>query len=305
MKKRIAFLPAIVILFSLSFFQSCQSSKTSTASKMLKFNFEKGRGYDYELTSSVEQQMMGKDMKMDMTAYYSMNVIEDNGSEKTISTTFERMKMYMDMGPLKLDVDTDKPMEVGKDTSEMNQAFGMINKIFGSIKGRKFQLKVNAEGKVLEVTGFKEMAQAMIDSMGGPLGPEEKEKMRESFEKQFNDEGVKSQFERVLYIFPNKEVKVGDSWQRNSTPGGSVPISYNSTYTVKEIEGDMVTLEEKSIVGSSDEKIKMDGTVTGTMVVDSRSGLIVTCNQEMNMKVDANGMAMETKSKTRIKGKAN
>jgi hypothetical protein len=179
-----------------------------------------------------------------------------------------------------------------------------VNRLFTALKGKQFSMKINAEGKVTEVSGFKEMAQSIVSSMGNDLSAEEKDKMLKQFDQQFSDEGMKGQMERVLYIFPNKEVKVGDTWQKTSTAAGQVPMAYNSTYTVKEIEGDMVTLDEKSTIKSSDEKMESSGTVDGTIVVDSRSGLVVTATQNMIMTVKAGGMSMGIKGITKVKGKA-
>ena len=78
MKKIAWFLLPVVLLTGLITVQSCQSTKSSTASKMLKFNFEKGKGYDYEMITSMDQDIMGQKIQMDMTAYYSMEVAEDD-----------------------------------------------------------------------------------------------------------------------------------------------------------------------------------------------------------------------------------
>ena len=50
----------------------------------------------------------------------------------------------------------------------------MMNQLFGAIKGQKFTMKVNAEGKVQEVTGFENMAKQIVDSWD--LDEEEKRK---------------------------------------------------------------------------------------------------------------------------------
>lgn len=286
-------------------FNACQSTKSATSSRLLKFNLEKGKGYDYEMIMNMDQEVMGQQMKMDMTSYYSMNVDEDNGSEKTISTTFERIKMSMDMGPMKVDIDTDNPVKANGNDTSVTGAIAKVNRLFSAIRGKKFIMKVNAEGKVTEVTGLREMGESIISSFGDEMSEEEKQKMRAEFGKQFSDEGMKSQFERVLYIFPNKEVKVGDSWQRSSAGFGELPAKYNSTYTVTEIEGDMVTLQEKSKIESNDSKMDLGGDVDGTLVIDSKSGLLVSCTQNINMKVSAGGMSIDMKGITKVKGKAN
>lgn len=302
MKKIKLLLFASVMIAGIISIQSCQSTKTTTAAKMLKFNFEKGKGYDYEMISSMDQEVMGQDIQMDMTAYYSMVVNEDNGTTKTITSTIDRFKMKMGAMGFNLDIDTDKPMPSLGTDDEGRDPMKMMNSLFGAIKGQSFTMKVNAEGKVEDVTGFEEMAIKIVDSLGLEEG--EKEKMRGEFSKQFNGEQIKSQFERAWYIFPNKEVKVGDSWDKNTEVPGEMGGSYKSTYKVTDIEGDMVTLAESTTIVSQQKDMDMSGTIKGTLVVDSRLGLVVTADQDMKMKMGKDGKSVEMKMKNKIKGKA-
>jgi hypothetical protein len=217
--------------------------------------------------------------------------------------TYDRFKLNTGMAGMSIAIDTDTPMAVGDTADEKQKALGMMNKMFSGIKGKQFTMKISSEGKVLEVAGIKELMQSLVDSMN--MDEEAKRAFSESFTKQLNDESVKAQFERIFYIFPNKEVKVGDTWQKNTSLGGVMPAKYNSTYTVTDIEGDMVTLEEKSTLESTEEKMKMTGKVDGTLVVDSRTGLVVKADQDMKMNVTAEGMSIEIKGVTKVKGKAN
>lgn len=295
--KKILFI--LIAIISIATIQSCQSSKSATGSKMLKFNFEKGKGYDYEMIINMDQDIMGQAMKMDMSTYYSMDVIADDGSIKTITSTFDRFKMDVNVGGMNIAVDSDKPLPA---TDGKDDPLQMVNKLLGAVKGKKFTMEVNEEGKILAVTGFKEMAQSIADSMS--IGEEQKKEMMAKFSEQFNEQSIKDQFERVLYIFPNKDVKLGDSWQKISAPGGPLGGKYNSTYTVKDIEGDMVTVEEKSTIDGNTDKMKMNGDITGTLVIDSKSGLVVNADQDMNITTTTNGTTMKIKGKTKIKGKA-
>ena len=283
--------------------QSCQTSgKTSSASKMLKFNFEKGKGYDYEMISNMDQQIMGQSMQMDMTFYYSMDVTDDDGTIKTITTAIDRFKMKMGVAGMNLDIDTDKPLPGFGKTKDGKDPMGMLNSLFGAIKGQKFSIQVDAEGKIHDVTGFENMANAIVDSMA--VGEEERLEMKKKFSQQFNSDKMKSQLGRIFYIFPNKEVKVGDSWQKSSLVIGEMGGTYNSTYKVTDIEGDIVTLSENTKVESSQEKMKLSGDIKGSIVVDSRLGLVVNADQDTKMKAEAEGKSFEMRMKTKIKGKA-
>lgn len=303
MKKALIVLTVILATASIIGFESCQSSKSSTATKMLKFNLEQGKGYDYELIMNMDQEIMGQDMEMDMTTYYSMDVEGDNGGTKTITTSIDRLKMKTAVAGFNVDFDTDQPL-VSSDTSEMmGKSMGALNKVFGAIKGQKFSMKVNPEGKIMEVTGFENMAKNIADSMN--LDGEERAEMMKQFDGQFNANEMTQSLERFWFFFPNKEVKVGDSWQKSMQMGGKMPGKYSSTYKVTEIEGDMVTVEEVSKIDALEtEEVSLKGDVTGTIVVDSRSGLIVTADQDMKMKASTKGMSFDIKAKTKIKGKA-
>lgn len=281
--------------------ESCQSSKNSTATKMLKFNFEKGKGYDYEMTMNMDQNIMGQKMKMDMSTYYSMDVLEDDGDVKTVTSTYDRFKMNMGIAGMNIEVDSDKPLASFGTDEDGNDPMKMLNGLLGAIKGRQFTMKINAEGKVLEVTGFEDMAKSIVDSLGieGTKG----QQMIAQFNKQFNGESIKDQFERVLYIFPNKVIKVGDSWEKKSSSLGIAKGEYNSVYTVTDIEGDMVTLDEKSTI-KADEGAKMNGKILSTLIVDSKTGLVVSAEMDMTITTEAEGQSFDLKAKTKIKGKA-
>lgn len=300
MKKIFVIVTFIISLAAVMGIQSCQSTKSATSSKMMKFNFEKGRGYDYEMIMNMDQEVMGAKQQIDMSTYYSMLVTEDDGALKTIKTTFDRFKMNMGVMGMQIEVDTEKPFVATGDSEE--NPLAMVNRLLGAIKGQQFVMKVDAEGKVQDVQGFQEMGMKIADSLG--LDEAKKKEMLQSFSQQFNEKNIKEQFERVLYIFPNKEVKVGDSWQKTTTTSGPMGGKYSSTYTVKEIEGDMVTLEEKTKIESDNEQLKLSGEQTGELVVDSRTGLVVSADMDMNMETTSSGTKVNMKGKTKIKGQA-
>lgn len=283
--------------------QSCQSTKSSTAAKLLKFNFEKGKGYDYDMTVSMDQEILGQQITVDMTTYYSMDVKEDDGNTKTINSTIDRFKMKMGAMGANFDIDTDKPLPSLGETEDGKDPMKILNALFGAIKGQEFNMKVDAEGKVLEVKGFEDMAQRIVDSLG--IEEAEKEKMKQQFNKQFNSEKIKGQFERTWYIFPNKEVKVGDTWKKNTSVGmDEMGGNYNSVYKVIDIEGNMVTLEETTEIESKRGEMELKGEIKGTIVVDSQVGLIVKADQEMTLRPTGESSGFEIKAKTRIRGKA-
>ncbi|HEY6063718.1 MAG TPA: hypothetical protein VIV35_08925, partial [Chitinophagaceae bacterium] len=57
-------------------------------------------------------------------------------------------------------------------------------------------------------------------------------------------------------------------------------------------------------VESTEEKMSVKGDMNGTIVVDSRLGLVVNADQDFKMTSEAAGKNIEIKGKTKIKGKA-
>ena len=49
----------------------------------------------------------------------------------------------------------------------------------------------------------------------------------------------------------------------------------------------------------------MNGTADGTLVVDSKTGLVVSADQNMDITAKMQGTTVEIKAVTKVKGKAN
>jgi hypothetical protein len=272
---------------------------------MLKFNLQKGRGYDYDMSWNYDQDVMGQNVVMNMGAGYSLDITNDDGKIETINAEFKSFKMNMKLMGMEINVDTDKPVvnETEDSTQTMANVSNKINKVFSLIKGKKFLMKVNKEGEVLEVNGFEQIFSSMADSAG--VDSTEREKVMQSVKQQFNEGDIKNRFADIFYIFPQKEVKVGDTWEKEyETVSGKAPIKNHTVYKVKEIEGDMVTLSSKTDITSAQENMKAEGTQTGTFIVDSRSGLVVNAELAQDITFSVNGMSFTMNGKGKIKGTA-
>lgn len=279
---------------------ACQSSRNTTNSRLLQFNFQPGKAYDYDMITEFDQEIMGQKQQVSVSAQYGMQVSDRSDSSVAISTRFNAFKMDLEVMGMSLEVDTEKPLPA--DTSAELTPLSLINKMFHAIKGQQFEMVVTKEGKVVEVSGLEKIADNIMASVD--MGEEFKAGMDASFKQQFNDASMKEQFERAFFIFPNKEVKVGDSWiKEHSAPGGGNAGSFKTTYTVEEIEGDMVTLDVKSSFSGVEQQGNVKGTQQGTMTVDSRSGLIVESDLDLSMDASEGGQTMKMKGKIRIRGR--
>jgi len=176
-----------------------------------------------------------------------------------------------------------------------------MDRVFAGIKGKEFTMKVDEDGKVLEVNGFDQIINGMIDSIA--MDEDTKMQVRVSLQDQFNEQAVKDQFAQVFTIFPNKEIKVGDSWNKSIQMGGRMPAQYTTRYTVKEIEGDHVTLSAQTNIGSGSSDMEIKGTQNGSLLLDSKTGLVINAEFDQDMETKAGGMEIAIKGKGKIKGK--
>jgi hypothetical protein len=231
-----------------------------------------------------------------------MYVTDENSSEKTIKVKYERFRLSLDIAGFSINIDTENPVNQPGDKNEIAELMGMMNKFFGAVKKQEFTMKVNPEGRITEVEGFDKMADSIADSLG--LQGTNRDQMLQAFKKQFNADAAKEQMERFLFIFPDKEVKVGDSWTKSSSQRGIMDAKYSSVYKVTDIEGDMVTVDEITTINAGSSGSDLNGQIKGELVIDSRTGLVVKASQDLKANATDKAVPVKIIGKTKIKGQA-
>lgn len=284
-------------------FFSCQTASKTSAPKLLKFNLEKDKSYEYNTVWDLVTNMMGVPTTVTVYGTYSMNVSGDDGQVKTLTAMYKNIRMKMKVMQMTLEMDSDKP-DAPVDTTIMkaNPLAGM-NKMLAALTGKPFTMKVDAEGNVLELTGFDAVIKDMVAAM--EIDEERKQKALASMKDQFNEQELKDQFAQIFTIFPNKEVKVGDSWEKRFTAGGKMKANFITTYTVKEIDGELVTLKTKSRIEPVAGELEISGEQTGDVIINSKTGLIVNAKYEQDLKGNVQGKPITISGKGTINGKAN
>jgi hypothetical protein len=254
-------------------------------SVLLKFNFQKGKTYNYAMTFDMNQKKGDQSRANTMKWNYDMQVIDEKNDLKTIKTTYKRIDMTMDMVNQKMEFSSEKQV----DAMDFMQ---LPSRMFGIIKGKSFTMQVNGKGEVVSVSGFDKIGEAVVNEMNLP--EDMKPMMRQNFKKQFNDDAVKQIFSQAFEIYPNKHVKIGDSWKTNSTIA-ALKQDVATVYTVKNIKGNRVFVNGESKLKSADGK--SSGTQTSKLIIDSKTGLMI--DGVFDQKSNDGG----TSSKSRITGK--
>jgi hypothetical protein len=268
------------------FADTVSQGKSTNPPVLLKFNLQQGKTYNYTMNLDLSQKNGELSRGTNMRWNYDLKVLDKKNGLTSIQATYKRIDMSANMGK-------DQKMEFSSEKEVDPMDFmQMPSKMFSIIKGKSFTMQVDDKGKVVSVTGFDKIRDAVLREMALP--EEMKPMARQSFERQFNDEAVKQLFSQSFDALPNKSVKPGDTW-KTSSDLSSRKQTISTNYTVKSIKGQRVYLTGDSKL------ISMEGKNTATqksqLVIDSKTGLMLDAT--FDQKSGDGNMV----SKTRIVGR--
>ncbi|MDL2323509.1 DUF6263 family protein, partial [Bacteroidales bacterium OttesenSCG-928-A17] len=152
-----------------------------------------------------------------------------------------------------------------------------------------------------EIKGVEKLHQAIAGSVSNPGNP-----MNAQFSQQFSEESLKKTFEQMMVsYFPEKPVKVGESWTTNITVSQSlIDLDAVVKSTLLSIENNVATLKVETQLGTKDKvhtqnvngmdiKMVMVGTQNGTMKLDTRTGWYIESDMDQHMTVESEAMGMK------------
>lgn len=186
----------------------------------LKWKFEKGKSFYQELTTDTKQTMkvMGMDIKQDQkqTFYFSWTPQEEDKDKAwTINQKIEGIKMDIDIGGNKVNFDSTKDTGVNNPLSDF----------FKALVGSSFKLTVSPDFKVTKIEGRDEFLKKLVTA---------NQQMEPMLKQILSDEALKQMADPAFSVVPNKAVKKGESWTKetklNMGPIGIYDTSYKYTY---------------------------------------------------------------------------
>lgn len=285
---------------------SCNSAdkKAGGNEQAFRFNPPVGAAYDITMQMDMEQKIMGQNSKIGMSTTYNMNVKGLDTGVYDLHMKYNHFRMTMHAGGMEMEIDSDKPATEAPNTGDpAAMMVAMMNRVFSGIKGQSFSMKLSESGEISDVNGFENMIQAMVDSMG--LSSVEQMQVGASLSDQFNENDVRNSFQTAYSIYPNKPIKVGDSWTRTASAKGKMPMMIDSKYTVKAIANGIATLGVASAFSplekDSDSNIK--GTQSGEMQVELATGITTDAKLNQQFTVETQGVPVEMKSLVTIKSR--
>ena len=251
---------AYLLVFALVFSQSC---KSTSKPGILRFNLQEGKEYELQTDWNIIQQLDDDTSSITMNNIYLLKVVRQQDSTVTLQVTFGDMRNTMNVGGININSDTRKPYV---DSSGGQFEFPVVmNHVFTNVKGKSFEMQVTRDGKVTSVTGLEKLEGLVIENAAAL-----QDAVRVTYRELFNESAMKERMNKVFFIYPVKQVSVGDTWTKQLDVGGFI---YSSIYTVKSTTDNQLFL---SLSGKAD-KPGSNATIeqAGSLVVDAESGLIV------------------------------
>lgn len=272
LKKGLSALFISVMILSLS---SCNSNIS------MYINSNTGSNYKYHIltsiTSTTEINNQKSTTTQDTTTDFIFSVDEvDSEGNLTLSYKYDKIKLDIDTNGAKNTIDTSS-----SDQSNTESA------MYKSIIGKGFTTKVTKLGEVTEVNGIETLIDSMIESVYSSDDEDMKayaDEVKENLTSSFGEKSIKSLIQQATKIFPDKNVKVGTSWEIPTTVNSVVEIDTKTIYKLEKVKDNIAYISVKSEYKTDSSKpsdymgmemtTDITGIMSGTIKVDTRDCLI-------------------------------
>ena len=246
---------AVLALLTVSL--AARAAETGEQPLDLRLHYEKGD--TYKLTTTIEETQR-HDTEITKTAVVeltmTMEVLDvDKDGNVTVKMTFDRyVVMSEDQA---IDFDSDNPPE----------DVDIFTAVKAAIVGQSFEAKLSPRNEVLEIMEAEGLRKAIVEKAGKDAAIESIRGLDVTGLQ--NDQGINEHLVCLLVPYPDKPVKVGDTWTRQEKQSGTVS---NNTYTLESRRNGIATVRVKGDVKGGE---PMHGTQEGTVKIDEASGAIV------------------------------
>jgi predicted secreted protein len=247
---------------------------------VLRQNYPTGYRYDFSITSDqiINQKIGGQDVHLtqNIGTDYTFDITEGHSGEKDVKVTYNKIFMKsVGMGNTMIFNSDDQ------DSTKKNP--------FSGLKGASFYMIVAPNGAIKSVAGIDIMLNKMAAKM--TTDTSQVKQIKDALSKQFSAEVVKQTMESSFKIYPDRAVKIGDSWTVDTKMQMSMPIETITQYTLKEVKDGIAILSVKGTLVSKGNfeamgnKMETDlkGTNSGEASLDIKTGIVLNSHLRVEL----------------------
>lgn len=249
----------------------------------IRLNLEKGKTYSQiSKTNSVVVQTIGgfsNTINSEIKGNISYKVISVKKDVYHIETSYQKLEVNMSVGANNITMSSEGDL---KDNSSI---------LLKEMTKHKFYIDLTSGGKIIGVYKIDEMFRKIVEKLPN-IGEREKEQMKSSFGEEF----IRTNFEMITNILPDKKVGKGDSWSINSEIKGQFSMQNTNSYVLENVDSKYYYISGKGKVNSLEGATynfngintfyKLDGTTTAKIKLNRNSGWISSF--ELNQDISGN-----------------
>jgi len=242
--------------------------------EVLQYNLNKGDVFNIkqEAKQAIVQELEGASHEItnDLSGILEFKVMDKTSDTYVLDVTYKDLVLKM-TSSIQGELVNVHAQEV--DSNDIQ------SKIFNSLLNVPIQITLASNGDVLKVMGGDSLVSKMAQASG--LTDEfSLNMMKTSLKKEFGSEALSNSYKQMTFIYPNKEILVGDTWENNYKG----KLSAHNQWQL-----DSLSLEKASISGIAtvvmDIKeptttMQLDGTQNTKIITDLKSGFILKMEVE-------------------------
>lgn len=256
------------------------------AAKPIKINLEKGKIYNQKMTAvqKITQQFQGMSMDVDInieqTTSFKIVDIKDSVYHAEVSLKNIKTSIKTAMGTMEITSDEATPSNTS-------------NLLLSEISKHPAKATFTKSGRVLEV-GFNKTIDESVNAVAS-LSEAEKTSMKAQFINQFGDEPMKQQLENSFSMYPPTSTQKGEKWSGKLNTKNVIEFTTNFNAEITDsnaesvsikFDGELETPENAPVakLNGIDSKYSINGTIGGSLVVDKKTGWIISSTTNQSLK---------------------
>ncbi len=276
----------------------------------LALNLKNGETYEQLVSSQMQilQEISGQkiDIDMNIDGLMAYKVVGEDKDSYTLEVIYKSMGMKMVMQQMTMYFNSS---DEGKEDQ--------FSKMLKAITNKPFEVVMAKNGKVKQVNNLEAIFNSSI-SQFDEMPAAQLEQMKSQLSQSYGTDAFKGNIEMVTAIFPDKKVKVGESWKVNTQLKSGFEAGINTTYTLVEKNKDFYTISGEATIATKDTeemtqmngmpmRFDMDGKMLSKIKVDSETGWIIEATIDQNIAGDAHigdtmGSGVDMVSKMQMNG---
>lgn len=227
------FIASYIILILFACCQSVEKDKNT----ILAFNPPLDSLYHLIATTVESGEWLGRTNSNSHTINFSVACIKKDDSISTIRLVFEKINLASGNIKPAAEKITSNPM--------MADYFRFRDSLLRMAEGQSLLITCDQKGQVLKVDGFDRIIDRITDSI-----KEERRTINGILREVIGSKRITDIVRQSLFFLSGRNIKSGDSWVSNITLITKAPVKYSNMIIVKEIKGDSVFLDIKTVVSA-------------------------------------------------------